>query len=352
MLSGLLKSLPSFVAPPPLGPVLPSPRRSFFLLVSTWPTPFQKNLFHVQFTSSYVRTFLHGSDGWLSRVRSNKKLSKKHHSKLHRKSAFLNCRFPLGRLWLSSTSSVAWHVEARTINTKQGTATDTNKEPLIFFSETLIIPTEQHVRYQTLIKRCFHTNGIILQLWLVLSYCFLEPHSLPHVLMFLDLLAKFSKLPVIPITKLYFNSLKHKIGANLKLFTGYTLVAFISLAVEDSLKDFCWNGFQWRQHNVGMNEIIRVWRLWIFFSSWCCASSSSAKPLHWSAHKNQIMMFSGILRPEYRFDQVMNDKTTVDCFLVLKCINYTKPPPMVHWLLQQQCCHNDFRYIVALVCFE
>ena len=55
----------------------------------------------------------------------------------------------------------------------------------------------------------------------------------------LDLLAKFSKLPVIPITKLYFNSLKHKIGANLKLFTGYTLVAFISLAVEDSLKDFC-----------------------------------------------------------------------------------------------------------------
>ena len=53
--------------------------------------------------------------------------------------------------------------------------------------------------------------------------------------MFLDLLAKFSKLPVIPITKLYFNSLKHKIGANLKLFIGYTLVAFISLAVEKIL---------------------------------------------------------------------------------------------------------------------
>ena len=143
----------------------------------------------------------------------------------------------------------------------------------------------------------------------------LYSHSLPHVLMFLDLLAKFSKLPVIPITKLYFNSLKHKVGANLKLFTGYTLVAFISLAVEDSLKDFCWNGFQWRQHNVGMNEIIRVWRLWIFFSSWCCASSSSAKPLHWSAHKKQVQ-WNFETRISFWPGHQMTNKTTVDCFLV------------------------------------
>ena len=149
MLSGLLKSLPSFVAPP-LGPVLPSPRRSFFLLVSTWPTPFQKNLFHVQFTSSFVRTFLHDSDGWLSGVQSNKKLSKKHQTKLHRKSAFWIVGFLLAAydchrpLRLHGT----WKPELLTLN--KGRPLSPARTPSFSFSETLITPTEQHVRYQTM----------------------------------------------------------------------------------------------------------------------------------------------------------------------------------------------------------
>ena len=49
------------------------------------------------------------------------------------------------------------------------------------------------------IKRCFHTNGIILQLWLVLSYCFLEPHSLPHVIMFWIYVPSFQNCQSSPL---------------------------------------------------------------------------------------------------------------------------------------------------------